>query len=110
MASALYRRVKMSELEQQKLEVNLEQIVRQFMKNQLMNGSDIKMGEDNSFAFLEKNTLQLLLASLLSGDKKVAEQKVDVQSQWNIVKELDVLLEENKMQFEEILDYLKKLA
>ncbi|MFJ7669158.1 hypothetical protein ACIQXI_18965 [Lysinibacillus sp. NPDC097195] len=100
----------MSEIEQQKLEVDLEQIVRQFMKNQLMNGLNIRKGEDNSFAFLEKNTLQLLLGSLLSGDNKVAEQKVDVQTQSTVVKELDDLLEENKMQFEDILDYLKSLS
>lgn len=100
----------MSEIEQQKLELDLEQIVRQFMKNQLMNGSDIRKGEDNSFAFLEKNTLQLLLGSLLSGDKKVAEQKVDVQTRTNVVKELDNLLEENKVQFEDIIDYLKSLS
>ena len=110
MASALYRRVKMSELEQQKLEVNLEQIVRQFMKNQLMNVSDGRKEEDNSFAFLEKSTLQLLLASLLSGDKRVVEEKVKGQSQTNVVKELDDLLENNKVQFEEILDYLKMLS
>ncbi|WP_409367239.1 hypothetical protein [Lysinibacillus sp. 38-6] len=100
----------MSEIEQQKLELDLEQIVRQCMKNQLMNGSDIRKGEDNSFAFLEKNTLQLLLGSLLSGDKKVAEQKVDVQTRTNVVKELDNLLEENKVQFEDIIDYLKSLS
>lgn len=100
----------MSEIEQQKLELDLEQIVRQFMKNQLMNGSDIRKGEDNSFAFLEKNTLQLLLGSLLSGDKKVVEQKVDVQTRTNVVKELDNLLEENKVQFEDIIDYLKSLS
>lgn len=44
----------MSEIEEQKLEAGLEQIVRHFMKDQLSNVTDFRKEGDNSFAFLEK--------------------------------------------------------
>ncbi|TKI59479.1 hypothetical protein FC756_20905 [Lysinibacillus mangiferihumi] len=100
----------MSELEEQKLEVGLEQIVRQYMKDRLINVSDFKQEEDNSFAFLEKSTLQLLLASLLSGDKRVPVENGNGQFELSIVKQLDEMIEEMKVQFEEVMDLLKKLS
>lgn len=100
----------MSELEEQKLEVGFEQIVRQYMKDQLINVSDFKKDEDNSFAFLEKSTLQLLLASLLSGNKGVPAENGGGQFELSIVKQLDELIEETKVQFEEIMNLLKKLS
>ncbi len=100
----------MSELEEQKLEVGLEQIVRQYMKDRLINVSDFIQEEDNSFAFLEKNTLQLLLASLLSGDKRVLVENGNGQFELSIVKQLDEMIEETKVQFEEVMDLLKKLS
>lgn len=100
----------MSELEEQKREVGLEQIVRQYMKDQLINVSDFKKEEDNSFAFLEKSTLQLLLASLLSGDKRVPVENGNGQIELSMAKQLDEMIEETKVQFEEIIDLLKKLS
>ena len=100
----------MSELEEQKLEVGLEQIVRKYMKDQLINDSDFKKEEDNSFAFLEKSTLQLLLASLLSGDKRVPAENGSGQIELSIAKQLDEMIEETKVQFEEVMDLLKKLS
>ena len=100
----------MGELEEQKREIGLEQIVRQYMKDQLINVSDFKKEEDNSFAFLEKSTLQLLLASLLSGDKRVPVENGNGQFELSIVKQLDEMIEEMKVQFEEVMDLLKKLS
>ncbi len=100
----------MGELEEQKREIGLEQIVRQYMKDQLINVSDFKKEEDNSFAFLEKSTLQLLLASLLSGDKRVLVENGNGQFELSIVKQLDEMIEETKVQFEEVIDLLKKLS
>ncbi|WP_339260412.1 hypothetical protein [Lysinibacillus sp. FSL K6-3209] len=100
----------MGELEEQKREIGLEQIVRQYMKDQLINVSDFKKEEDNSFAFLEKSTLQLLLASLLSGDKRVPVENGNGQIELSMAKQLDEMIEETKVQFEEIIDLLKKLS
>jgi hypothetical protein len=97
----------MSELEEQKLEAGLEQIVRHFMKDQLRNVSDFRKEGDNSFAFLEKSTLHLLLSYLLSGDKRAPEENITGQFELRLIQELDDLIADNKVQFEEIIDYLK---
>ncbi|MEK5330882.1 hypothetical protein [Lysinibacillus sp. FSL W8-0992] len=97
----------MSEIEEQKLEAGLEQIVRHFMKDQLSNVTDFRKEGDNSFAFLEKSTLHLLLSYLLSGDKRAPEENITGQFELHLIKELDDLIADNKVQFEEIIDYLK---
>ncbi|GLC89514.1 hypothetical protein [Lysinibacillus piscis] len=55
---------------------------------------------DNSFVYLEKHTLRLLLAHLLTGEKPTYTPNEG---------ELDQLLVESKVQFEEILQLLKEV-
>ena len=96
----------MRDLEEQK---GLEQIVRQFMKDQLKGVAELSK-EDNSFAFLEKSTLHLLLTYLLSQDKGVPEEQVNGQFELLVLKQLDDLIEDSKVQFEELMNLLKKLS
>lgn len=105
----LDRREVMSELEGQNVEASFDQIVRHFMSDQLNNVSDLRKEGDNSFAFLEKSTLQLLLSHLLSGDRAPVENLTG-QFELRVINELDDLIANNKVQFEEIMDYLKKLS
>jgi len=81
-------------------------VIQQLVKEQLSRRNE----QDNSFAFLEKSTLQLLIASLVSGEKSQDEQIKNPQLEGKWMKQLDELLEETKEQFEEVVDLLKRYS
>lgn len=78
-------------------------VLHQLLKEQLSRRNE----QDNSFAFLEKSTLHLLIASLVLGEKSDAEQSQHPQQEAEWIKQLDEILEESRMQFEEVVDLLK---
>ncbi|EON71224.1 hypothetical protein [Lysinibacillus sphaericus] len=96
----------MSELDEQN--VGMEHI-RQFMIAQLNKLPENSKEKDNSFAFLEKSTLNLLIAYLLSGENRGKSEIVDEEFELWVLKQLDEILDVNKKQFEEIIDFLKKI-
>ncbi|MEK5233728.1 hypothetical protein MHB42_18700 [Lysinibacillus sp. FSL K6-0232] len=63
-------------------------------------------GQDNSFAFLEKNTLNLLIAYLLSGENNSSEPIEEAK----LIQQLDELIEDSKAQFEEVIHLLKSYS
>lgn len=93
----------------------IDNVIHQLIKKQLTNLPDYNHEENNSFAYLEKGTLNLLIAYLMSGEKRKSEE-VDHEEIYNeelelkIMKQLDEMLEESKEQFEEVIDLLKKLS
>lgn len=85
----------------------LSSVIQQLLKDQL-NRRNV---QDNSFAFLEKNTLQQLIAYLVSGEKsKNFEQRDHPELQTKWLKQLDEVLEDSKAQFEEVIDILKSFS
>lgn len=80
-----------------------EQVIRQFMKDQLNDRKEDKQKTDNSFIFLEKDTLHMLMNHLLNN----AEQKASGDSQVDIVKILEQIITDNQKDFEEIITFLK---
>ncbi len=97
----------MSELDEQ--DVGMEHI-RQFMKAQLNKLPENSKEKDNSFAFLEKSTLNLLIAYLLSGESRGKSEIVDEEFELWVLKQLDEIMDANKKQFEEIIDFLKNIS
>ena len=81
-------------------------VIQQLVKEQLSRRNE----QDNSFAFLEKSTLQLLIAYLVSDEKSQVEQIKNPQLEGKWMKQLDELLEETKEQFEEVVDLLKRYS
>ncbi|WEA39066.1 hypothetical protein [Lysinibacillus fusiformis] len=82
-------------------------VIQQLLKDQL-NRRNV---QDNSFAFLEKNTLQQLIAYLVSGEKsKNFEQRDHPELQTKWLKQLDEVLEDSKAQFEEVIEILKSFS
>ena len=65
---------------------------------------------DNSFAFLEKTTLNLLLAYLLSGESRGKSEIANEEFELLILKQLDDIMDTNQKQFEEIIDLLRKIT
>lgn len=81
-------------------------VIQQLVKEQLSRRNE----QDNSFAFLEKSTLQLLIAYLVTGEKSHVEQLEYPQLEGKWMKQLDELLEESREQFEEVVDLLKRYS
>ena len=82
----------------------LNQIIRQFMKDQQSESTD----NDNSFIYLEKKTLSMLMVYLLMNAEPRTFSKVDENAQAKIVDVLEQAILENKKDFEEIIASLKE--
>ncbi len=80
-----------------------EQVIRQFMKDQLNVRKEVKQEDDNSFIFLEKDTLNMLMNHLLTN----AEQRASGDSQVQIIGILEQIIADNQKDFEEIITFLK---
>ncbi|WP_281217118.1 hypothetical protein [Lysinibacillus capsici] len=81
-------------------------VIQQLVKEQLSHRNE----QDNSFAFLEKSTLQLLIAYLVSDEKSHVEQIENSKLEEKWMKQLDDLLEESRKQLEEVVDLLKRYS
>lgn len=81
-------------------------VIQQLVKEQLSRRNE----QDNSFAFLEKSTLQLLIAYLVSDEKSHVEQIENSKLEEKWMKQLDDLLEESREQLEEVVDLLKRYS
>jgi len=100
----------MSEFENLEQKMKIEDITQQFIKEQLTNLSSSSSDKNNSFAFLEKGTLNLLIAYLLSGEKPKKQEFKNDEFNKQLVKQLDEVLEESKKQFEEVISLLGKFS
>lgn len=99
---ARHRRKTMSDNEKQEF----GSVIQQLVKEQLSRRNE----QDNSFAFLEKSTLQLLIAYLVSGENSHVDQLENSKSEEKWIKQLDDLLEESREQLEEVVDLLKRYS
>ncbi|MEK4424790.1 hypothetical protein [Solibacillus sp. FSL K6-1523] len=96
----------MSELNNQQT----EGLIGEFLKEQLTHVKKSNNGENNSFVFLEKSTLNVLLEYLLTGNKRSANAVMNDEFGGVIVAKLDEMIENNKMEFEDIINKLKNLS
>ncbi|WP_342505680.1 hypothetical protein [Sporosarcina sp. FSL K6-2383] len=81
-----------------------EQIIRQFMKEQLNDRKKDKHDNDNSFIFLEKETLNILMNHLLVN----IEQRASGDSRVQIIEVLEQIITDNQKDFEAIITFLKE--
>lgn len=88
----------------------IDSVAHQLIKEQLSNLPNYMNEENNSFAYLEKGTLNLLITHLIAGEKRIADKIGDEEIETRMIKQLDEMLEESKKQFEEVISLLKKLS
>ncbi|MGE7932079.1 hypothetical protein [Viridibacillus arvi] len=88
----------------------IDSVIHQLMKEQLTNLPSYSNEVNNSFAYLEKGTLNLLINYLISGEKIKAEEMGDEELEIKLIKQLDEMLEESKEKFEEVIRLLEKLS
>jgi len=93
-----------------KMSEKIDSVAHQLIKEQLSNLPNYMNEENNSFAYLEKGTLNLLITHLIAGEKRIADKIGDEEIETRMIKQLDEMLEESKKQFEEVISLLKKLS
>lgn len=95
----------MGQLDEEQL-LNIEEIIQQYLKDYLSNSKE----NDNSFMFLEKGSLNLLLAYLLFMTRQsapsVQQEALDTST---LLAQLDDLIEDNKKEFEMLLDLFRNI-
>lgn len=96
--------------ESENINKKIDSVVHQLLKEQLTNLSNSSNTKNNSFAYLEKGTLNLLIAYLMSGGKSQTGEIGDEEIEIKLIKQLDEMLENSKEQFEEVISLLKKLS
>jgi len=93
-----------------KMSEKIDSVAHQIIKEQLANLPNYIDEENNSFAYLEKGTLNLLITHLIAGEKRIADKIGDEEIETRMIKQLDEMLAESKEQFEEVISLLKKLS
>jgi len=96
----------MSEIDDK--ELVMKQVIRQFMKNQLTEMKEDKQENNNSFVFLEKSTLNMVLTYLFMNGERQNNGEVNEDSHVKILGELEKIIADNKEDFEEIITLLKE--
>ncbi|MEK4627022.1 MAG: hypothetical protein ABS944_11730 [Solibacillus sp.] len=87
----------------------IEHIINQYVKEHLSDLKENQKENNNSFIFLEKGSLNLLLTSLLSmATNSTVNNENDVIVESILLEKLDKIIDESKNDFESILDLLRE--
>lgn len=93
-------------------ELLMKNVIRQFMRNQLDDIDNVKNDRNNSFVFLENNTLNMLITYLLMNREYRPTQEVTKDegefSQTKILEVLDQLIADSKQEFDKIINLMKE--
>lgn len=80
------------------------------MKEHFSSIKDEFQENNNSFIFLEKSSLNLLLAYLLSNNKYETPHIANGEDDQKAIEKIDQLINENEKEFKEIIDLLKDMT
>lgn len=98
----------MSEINKEERDLFMKRIFQNFMEEQFNEMKENHEESNNSFMFLEKSTLNILLMNMLMHDKNAIYGVVKRDDEMMVLEELEKLIVESKMQFEEIIEILKQ--
>lgn len=88
----------------------IEKILDQIMRGHISNVRDNSQENNNSFIFLEKSSLNLLLAYLLSGPQKETSSLVYEELEASAIKQIDQMIHDNEKEFKAIITLLKDVT
>ncbi|MER2113065.1 MAG: hypothetical protein ABS904_01610 [Solibacillus isronensis] len=80
------------------------------MKEHFSSIKDELQENNNSFIFLEKSSLNLLLAYLLSNNKYETSYPVSEEEEKKAIEKINQLINENEKEFQEIIGLLKDMT
>ena len=100
----------MSDLDEKDQELLGKHVIHQFIKISLNDLKEDKQENNNSFIFLEKSTLNILMTSILMNTKsRTEEEGIRGESEAVLLKEIEQVIADNKKEFEEIIKLLKEV-
>lgn len=99
----------MSQLDKEQTSL-IEKLINQHVI-ELFSKSKEDMAENNSYLFLEKDSLNLLLAYLMFMKKNADTPTLETESvdSSELLDHLDTLIDENKQEFESLLNLFKSI-
>ncbi|MGN7478298.1 hypothetical protein ACTHOQ_10600 [Solibacillus silvestris] len=101
----------MSHFEEVKEEaLPIEKILKHFMKQQFSTAEEDLQENNNSFIFLEKSSLNILLAYLLSNKKNEASETADEKLELKALEKINQVIHDNEKQFKAIINLLKEVT
>lgn len=80
------------------------------MKEHFSSIKDELQENNNSFIFLEKSSLNLLLAYLLSNNKYETSYPISEEEEKKAIEKINQLINENEKEFQEIIGLLKDMT
>lgn len=100
----------MSQLEDEQL-LLMEQMINQYIKGHFSNIKENSNENNNSFMFLEKGSLNLLLSYLLFMNRNTANpvEKEPLETS-TLLAQLEDLMEDNKKEFEALMDLFRNIT
>src|SRR5690554_4604316 len=110
MGLLVYWGMKMNEINENDLELLVKRILSEFIEDQFNDLKEEKQEDNNSFIFLEKDTLNILLNYMLMNGKNPPHEEAEQDSgnEVKISEEIEQIIVDNKKEFEEILILLKE--
>lgn len=98
----------MNEINENELELLVKRILSQLIEDQFSELKKDKQEDDNSFIFLEKKTLNILLNYMLMNGENLAYGEVDNDTEVKTLEKIEQIIEDNKKEFEKTLTLLKE--
>lgn len=86
-----------------------KQLIRHMLKDQLDLLQKDGKGKNNSFAFLENNTLDMLILSWLMKGSPPQQDKLEMEGVGELIEKIESMMEEQKHEFESIITQLKAI-
>lgn len=99
----------MNNFKEEKLHT-IEKIVKQLIHEKVSVTKENNLENNNSFLFLEKSSLELLLTYLLSNTKNAAPPIVTEEIELNVLELLDQVMIDNEKEFQAIIHLLKEIT
>jgi len=99
--------MKMSEINKEERDLFMKRIFQIFMEEQFNEMKENHEESNNSFMFLEKSTLNILLMNMLIQDKSAIYEAVEKDDEMKVLEELEQLIIESKKEFEDIIIMLR---
>lgn len=96
--------------EEEEKSLPIEKIIKQFMGEHFFNIKENSQEKNNSFIFLEKSSLNLLLAYLLSGAKNETPHIVNEEFELKAIEQLNQVIHDNEKEFKAIIKLLKEVT
>ncbi|MER1986817.1 MAG: hypothetical protein ABS948_13095 [Solibacillus sp.] len=97
-------------MERTEEQISMEHIINHYLQENFSDLRENLKENNNSFIFLEKTSLNLLLTSLLSMTTSPISNVKNKVDESTLIESLDLVINENKKEFESLLKLLRDIT